>query len=83
MADSDQQETMLKTAAGVAGGALLFSPVGMPIVHGVAGLAVASLGLIAAGSAVGAITDNIGTMFAPKEEHHEDDFKDIMDDDDE
>ena len=86
MADSDKQETMLKTAAGVAGGAFLFSPVGMPIVHGIAGLAVASLGLIAAGSAVGAITDNIGNVFAPKDRHQEDysdheDFSDFMDED--
>ncbi|WP_153303699.1 hypothetical protein [Prosthecochloris sp. GSB1] len=58
---------MLKTAAGVAGGALLFSPVGMPIVHGVAGLAVASLGVMAAGSVLGAITDKIGDAMAPKE----------------
>ena len=83
MADSDQQDTMLKTAAGVAGGALLFSPVGMPIVHGIAGLAVASLGLIAAGSAIGAITDNIGNALAPKDQHHDDDFADMLDDDEE
>ena len=83
MADSDQQDTMLKTAAGVAGGAILFSPVGMPIVHGIAGIAVASLGLIAAGSAIGAITDNIGNAFAPKDQHHEDDYPDFMDGDDE
>ena len=79
MADSKQQETMLKTAAGVAGGALLFSPVGMPIVHGIAGLAVASLGLIAAGSAIGAITDNIGNVLASKEHHHEE-HSDFVDD---
>lgn len=81
MADSDQQETMLKTAAGVAGGALLFSPVGMPVVHGIAGLAVASLGLIAAGSAVGAITDNIGNIFAPKDQHREE-YPDFIDEED-
>jgi len=67
MVDSNQQEAMLKTAAGVAGGALLFSPVGMPIVHGVAGLAVASMGVMAAGSVLGAITDTIGSAMAPKE----------------
>lgn len=78
MADSDQQETMLKTAAGVAGGAFLFSPVGMPIVHGIAGIAVASLGLIAAGSAIGAITDNIGNVLAPKDQHHKD-YPDFVD----
>ena len=81
MADSDQQETMLKTAAGVAGGALLFSPLGMPIVHGLAGIAVASLGVIAAGSAVGAITDNLGNAFAPKEQKPEN-YSDFTDEDD-
>lgn len=81
MADSDKQETMLKTAAGVAGGALLFSPVGMPVVHGIAGLAVASLGLIAAGSAVGAITDNIGNIFAQKDQHREE-YPDFIDEED-
>lgn len=67
MVDSNQQEAMLKTAAGVAGGALLFSPVGMPIVHGVAGLAVASMGVMAAGSVLGAITDTIGSAMASRE----------------
>ncbi len=81
MADSEQQGTVLKTAAGVAGGALLFSPVGMPIVHGIAGLAVASLGLIAAGSAIGAITDNIGNALAPKDRDIEEDYTDFMDED--
>lgn len=85
MADSDQQETMLKTAAGmaggVAGGAFLFSPLGMPIVHGLAGIAVASLGVIAAGSAIGAITDNLGNVLAPKEQEPED-YSDFTDEDD-
>jgi hypothetical protein len=37
---------MLKEAAGVAGAALVFSPIGMPIVaHGLAGLLVGNLGL--------------------------------------
>lgn len=79
MADSEQQKTVLKTAAGIAGGAVLFSPVGMPIVHGIAGLAVASLGLIAAGSAIGAITDNIGNVLTPKKRHHEE-HPDYVDD---
>ncbi|NTV01324.1 MAG: hypothetical protein HGB04_00870 [Chlorobiaceae bacterium] len=54
------QDNMVKTAVGVVGGAALLSPVGMPIVHGLAGLAVAGLGIFAAGSlafkAVGAVT---------------------------
>lgn len=37
---------MLKEAAGVAGAALIFSPIGMPIVaHGLAGLLVGNIGL--------------------------------------
>ena len=37
---------MLKEAAGVAGAALVFSPIGMPIVaHGLAGLLVGNIGL--------------------------------------
>ena len=67
MVDSNRQDTLLKTAAGVAGGALIFSPVGMPIVHGLAGLAVASLGVIAAGSVVGAVADNIGNALSSRE----------------
>jgi divalent metal cation (Fe/Co/Zn/Cd) transporter len=51
---------MLKTAGGVAGGAMLFSPLGMPVVHGLAGLAVAGLGIYAAGNlafkAIGSLT---------------------------
>ncbi len=78
MADSEQQENMLKTAAGVAGGALLLSPVGMPFLHGLAGVAVASLGVVAAGSAIGAIKDNIDTMFEHKDE--EEDIEDRLDD---
>jgi hypothetical protein len=58
--EQGSQETMVKTAVGVAGGAALFSPMGMPIVHGLAGLAVAGLGIFAAGSlafkAIGAVT---------------------------
>jgi hypothetical protein len=53
-------DNMVKTAVGVAGGAALLSPVGMPIVHGLAGIAVAGLGIFAVGSlafkAVGAIS---------------------------
>ncbi|NTU68625.1 MAG: hypothetical protein HGB02_07080 [Chlorobiaceae bacterium] len=54
------RENMVKTAVGVAGGAALLSPVGMPVVHGLAGLAVAGLGIFTVGSlafkAIGAVT---------------------------
>ena len=54
------QDNLVKTAVGVAGGAAILSPVGMPIVHGLAGIAVVGLGVFAAGSlafkAIGAVT---------------------------
>ena len=88
MVNSDQQDALMKTAAGVAGGALLFSPVGMPIVHGLAGLAIASLGAIAVGSAVGAVTDNIGKVLNSEERDSKnhpdvsDEYTDFSDEDD-
>ena len=54
------QENLVKTAVGVAGGAAILSPVGMPIVHGLAGIAVVGMGVFAVGSlafkAIGAVT---------------------------
>lgn len=44
--------TMMKRAAGVAGGAALLAPVAPPLLHGLAGLAVVGLGIFAAGSLV-------------------------------
>ncbi|NTU58343.1 MAG: hypothetical protein HGB00_05410 [Chlorobiaceae bacterium] len=70
--EQPSQDTMVKTAIGVAGGAALFSPVGMPIVHGIAGLAVAGLGIFAAGTivmkAAEAITGGIDNLKPPREE---------------
>ena len=58
--EQGSQDNMVKTAVGVAGGAALLSPIGMPIVHGLAGIAVAGLGIFAVGSlafkAIGAVT---------------------------
>jgi isoaspartyl peptidase/L-asparaginase-like protein (Ntn-hydrolase superfamily) len=49
---------MLKEATGAVGGALLFSPLGMPfILHGVAGLLVGGAGLYAADSMLKQIMD--------------------------
>lgn len=50
--EQPSQENLVKTAVGVAGGAALFSPMGMPIVHGLAGIAVVGLGIFAAGTIV-------------------------------
>ncbi|WP_303680779.1 hypothetical protein [Pelodictyon luteolum] len=44
-------EPNLKNVAGAAGTALLL-PLGMPVVHGLAGIAIAGLGIFAAGTAV-------------------------------
>jgi divalent metal cation (Fe/Co/Zn/Cd) transporter len=70
--EQPSQDVMVKTAVGVAGGAALFSPVGMPIVHGLAGLAVAGLGIFAAGTlvvkAAEAITGGLDHLKPPKED---------------
>jgi len=69
--EKPSQENMVKTAVGVAGGAALFSPVGMPIVHGLAGLAVAGLGIFAAGTIVMKTAEalkGIENPLRPKEE---------------
>jgi hypothetical protein len=73
MADSNQ-ENMLKTAAGVAGGALLFSPLGMPILHGVAGVAVIGLGIFAAGSLIGTVTEALSGGSKSREQEEDSPF---------
>lgn len=45
------QGNVLKTAAGVAGAGALLSPVGIPILQGLAGLAVVGAGIFVAGTA--------------------------------
>jgi hypothetical protein len=50
--DQKIPEISIKKAVGVAGGAVLLAPVGMPILHGICGIAVAGLGLLAAGTLV-------------------------------
>lgn len=63
-------DNVMKTVVGVAGGAALLSPIGMPIVHGLAGLAVAGLGIFTVGSlafkAIGAVS-GMENPFLPKE----------------
>jgi hypothetical protein len=50
---------MLKEAAAVAGGALIFSPLGVPILlHGLSGIVVGGAGLIA----VDAVLKQVGTL---------------------
>ena len=67
---------MMKTAVGVAGGAALIAPaapvvapVALPVLHGLAGIAVVGLGIFAVGSlvvkAAGALGD-INNLVKPK-----------------
>lgn len=48
--DTSNPENMVKTAVGVAGGSVLFAPVAVPTLHGLAGVAVVGLGIFAVGS---------------------------------
>ncbi len=48
----NNKEKTIKNAVGVAGGAVLLAPVGIPILHGLFGVAVVGLDLFAAGSLV-------------------------------
>lgn len=43
---------IVKTAVGVAGGSALIAPVAVPVVHGLAGVAVVGVGIFAVGSLV-------------------------------
>ncbi|TNJ40324.1 hypothetical protein FGF66_00760 [Chlorobaculum thiosulfatiphilum] len=66
------QGNVLKTAATVAGAGALLSPVGLPILQGLAGIAFVGVGLFAAGTAamkVGEmISGGIGQSKPPREE---------------
>ena len=62
---------MLKEAAGVAGGALLFSPLGVPILlHGVSGIVVGGAGLFV----VDAVLKQVGTLLPNIPSPIQDDF---------
>jgi hypothetical protein len=62
---------VVTTAVGVAGGSALIAPVAMPVLHGLAGIAVVGFGVFAVGSlafkAAGAL-NGIGNPLKPKEE---------------
>lgn len=45
-------DKIITTAVGVAGGSVLFAPVAVPTLHGLAGIAVVGLGIYAVGSVV-------------------------------
>ncbi|MBN1279075.1 MAG: hypothetical protein JW989_04775 [Chlorobiaceae bacterium] len=70
MAQSDTV-TMVKNAAGVAGGVALIAPVAPPLLHGLAGIAVVGLGVFAAGSLVFKAAEaftGMGKSLKPKSE---------------
>lgn len=69
-------EPNLKSVAGAAGTALLL-PLGMPIVHGVAGLAVAGLGVFAVTKVIGAFAARTEAPGAP-EAHDEGPLEDRL-----
>jgi hypothetical protein len=57
------RSAMLKEAGGLAGGALLFSPLGMPILlHGVAGVVVGGAGLFVADAVLKQVVVTINDM---------------------
>lgn len=53
------QGNILKTAAGVAGAGALLSPVGLPVLQGLAGIAFVGVGLFAAGTAAKKVAEMI------------------------
>ncbi|MEI7748827.1 MAG: hypothetical protein WCI81_07105 [Chlorobiaceae bacterium] len=50
--DQNNQVSTIKNAVGMAGGAVLLAPVSFPVLHALTGIAVAGLGLFAAGTVV-------------------------------
>ncbi|NTV66838.1 MAG: hypothetical protein HGB06_04000 [Chlorobaculum sp.] len=67
------QGNVLKTAATVAGAGALLSPVGLPILQGLAGVAVVGLGIFAAGTTVMKVGEMISSGFGkPKGQQEED-----------
>lgn len=68
------QNNMLQTAATVAGGALLFSPLVVSILHGAAGIAVVGLGLFAAGSLIGTVGEALSDGSKSREQEEDNPF---------
>ncbi len=64
--DQKLPELNLKNVVGVAGSALLLAPFGIPIMHGVAGIAVAGATLFAAGKVISKTANVLGDKPAPK-----------------
>lgn len=68
------QGNVLKTAATVAGAGALLSPVGLPILQGIAGIAFVGVSIFAAGTAAMKAAEFLsGTFNNSKSSHEEDD----------
>jgi len=67
------QGNVLKTAATVAGAGALLSPVGLPILQGLAGIAFVGVGLFAAGTAAMKVGEMISGGFGQSKPPQEDD----------
>jgi hypothetical protein len=69
--DHPNPDNMIPTPVKVAAPVILLAPIAMPIIHGVAGIAVVGLGLFAAGSLVSKAVNVFSG--SPKPEHRQDD----------
>jgi len=59
---------MLKEAGGIVGGALVFSPLGMPILlHGIAGVLVGGAGVFVADAVLKQVVETVNTMVVKSE----------------
>ncbi len=59
---------MLKEAGGIVGGALVFSPLGMPILlHGIAGVLVGGAGVFVADAVLKQVVEAVNTMVVKSE----------------
>lgn len=66
--DNNPLNDPLKAAGAVLGGAFLLSPLGLPILRGASRLAIAGLGVYAAGSLAGKAADTLMDFVAASEE---------------
>jgi hypothetical protein len=66
MSKLNGESEMLKEATGLAGGALLFSPLGMPVLfHGLSGIVVGGAGLFVANAVVKQVKELLPAMPSP------------------
>jgi len=62
------RRVMLKEAGGIVGGALVFSPLGMPILlHGIAGVLVGGAGVFVADAVLKQVVETVNTMVVKSE----------------